>query len=70
MYEVLPTTATLPITRDPDLDRAFAEGAALYLRRQGLDHRAIVSCLVDEFDMDKATAAAIADLAKSELDGR
>jgi hypothetical protein len=42
---------------------ALAEGAARYLTRQGLDHQAIVRCLVDEFELDRATAEALADLA-------
>jgi len=63
MFEAVPTTATIPITSDPDLDMALAEGAARYLTRQGLDHQAIVRCLVDEFELDRATAEALADLA-------
>ena len=60
MFEVLPRPATIPITRDPDVDMALAEGAALYLTRQGLDHQAIVRCLIEEFELDQATAEALA----------
>jgi hypothetical protein len=70
MFDVLPTTSTIPDTMDPDLDMALAEGAALYLTRQGLDHRAIVGCLVDEFELDRATAELIAELVEPDLEGR
>ena len=62
MFDVLTTTTTIPLTRDPDLDMALAEGAAMYLNRKGLDHEAIVRCLVAEFDIERATAEALADL--------
>ncbi len=42
---------------------AFAERAALYLEKQGLDHEAVVQCLIDELELDLATAEALADLA-------
>jgi hypothetical protein len=70
MFDVLPTTSTIPNTIDPDLDMALAEGAALYLTRQGLDHRAIVGCLVDEFELDRATAELIAELVEPDLEVR
>ncbi|MEX2278710.1 MAG: hypothetical protein WEA76_01335 [Acidimicrobiia bacterium] len=63
-------STTIPLTRDPDLDMALAEGATVYLTRQGLDHEAIVRCLVEEFELDRATAVALADLAKPELVGQ
>jgi hypothetical protein len=47
----------------PDHDLAFACRAAVYLDRQGLDEEAIVRCLMDEFDLDKVTAEAVASLA-------
>jgi hypothetical protein len=62
MFDVLTTTETIPLTTDPDQDLALAEGAAMYLTRKGLDHEAIVRCLVDEFDLERATAEALADL--------
>lgn len=63
MYEVSTPTATTTIPRDIDPDMALAEGAAQYLTRNGLDHQAIVRCLVEEFELDRATAEALADLA-------
>ena len=47
---------------DPE-DLAFAERAALYLDKQGLDHRAVVKCLIEELELDRATAEAVASLA-------
>ncbi len=70
MFDVLPRNATIPITRDPDLDMELAEGAALYLTRQGLAHQAIVRCLADEFELDRATAETLTDLVKVDLDNR
>lgn len=55
---------TIPLTRDPDLDMALAEGAAVYLTRQGLDHEAIVRCLIDEFELHRMTAHTLAEFAK------
>ncbi|MEX2654945.1 MAG: hypothetical protein WD532_07955 [Acidimicrobiia bacterium] len=63
-------STTIPVTRDPELDMALAEGATVYLTRQGLDHEAIVRCLVEEFEIDRAAAAALADLAKHDLAGK
>ena len=37
-------------------DMAFAVRAALYLERQGLEHSAVVQCLIDEFDLDREAA--------------
>lgn len=64
MYQSLPLTqppAIVPPDRAHDLE--FAERAASYLERQGLDHRAVVQCLIDEFELDLETAEALADLA-------
>jgi hypothetical protein len=44
-------------------DLAFAGRAALYLDKQGLDHRAVVKCLIEEFELDRETAEAVASLA-------
>ena len=48
---------------DPADELAFAERAAIYLERQGLDHLAVVRCLIDEFKLDRETAEAVAELA-------
>lgn len=53
--------ASTPPDRSEEL--AFAGRAALYLDKQGLDHRAVVKCLIEEFDLDRATAEAVASLA-------
>ena len=55
------STLEIPIYRPHDL--AFAERAALYLERHGLDHDAVVRCLVDELELDVDTAEAVASLA-------
>jgi hypothetical protein len=44
-------------------DLSFARRAAAYLDKQGLDEDAIVRCLMDEFDLDRVTAEAVASLA-------
>jgi hypothetical protein len=44
-------------------DLSFARRAAEYLDKQGLDEDAIVRCLMDEFDLDRVTAEAVASLA-------
>lgn len=54
--------------RVPDADQrvadlAFAGRAAIYLEKQGLDEEAVVRCLMDEFDLDRKTAIALAGLA-------
>jgi len=60
----LSTTDTLPnILDDPTPDLAFAERAAIYLDKKGLDHLAVVQCLIDEFELDRETAEAVASLA-------
>jgi hypothetical protein len=52
------------VDREPPAhELAFARRAAVYLDRQGLDEDAIVRCLMDEFDLDKVTAEAVASLA-------
>ena len=51
----------IPITSADELD--FAERAALYLEKQGLDHESVVQILIDELELDLETAEALADLA-------
>jgi hypothetical protein len=51
------------VVQEPNQDMAFARRAAVYLDRQGLDEQAIVQCLMDEFELDHATAEAVASLA-------
>ncbi|MEX1004512.1 MAG: hypothetical protein WD990_03980 [Acidimicrobiia bacterium] len=41
----------------------FAQRAVTYLETQGLDRPAVIACLVDEFDLDTATARELANLA-------
>jgi hypothetical protein len=48
---------------DHSEELAFAERAAVYLDKQGLDHRAVVKCLIEEFELDRETAEAVASLA-------
>lgn len=62
-----PRPATSP-SRIPDLsaDLAFAGRAALYLDKHGLDHQAVVQCLIEEFELDRETAEAVALLAATE----
>lgn len=55
------TPSRTPADRSEDL--AFAERAAVYLDKQGLDHRAVVKCLIEEFELDRETAEAVASLA-------
>ena len=57
------TQLTLEIPVDEQHDLALAERAALYLEKQGLDHRAVVRCLITEFELDSETAEAVASLA-------
>ncbi len=57
----LESTLEIPIYRAHKL--AFAERAALYLEKQGLDHKAVVRCLVVELELDVETAEAVASLA-------
>lgn len=45
---------------NPALDRALAEQAVAYLRGRGLDDQAVVQCLREEFEIDLATAEAMA----------
>jgi hypothetical protein len=64
MQEPLQITMPLlevPVTAADEL--AFAERAASYLEKQGLDHQAVVQCLIDELELDLETAEALADLA-------
>jgi hypothetical protein len=55
------TPSLTPADRSEDL--AFAERAALYLDKQGFDHRAVVKCLIEELELDRETAEAVASLA-------
>ena len=55
------STLEIPVDRADEL--AFAERAALYLEKQGLNHEAVVRCLVDELELDEETAEAVAALA-------
>jgi hypothetical protein len=59
--QILLSPSRIPADRSEDL--AFAGRAALYLDRQGLDHRAVVKCLIEEFELDRETAEAVASLA-------
>lgn len=42
---------------------AFAERAVTYLEKQGLDHKGIVTCLMEQLELDRETAEALAKLA-------
>ena len=55
------TPSLVPVDHSEDL--AFAGRAALYLEKQGLDHRAVVKCLIEELELDRETAEAVASLA-------
>ena len=57
------TQMTFDIPDDPERELALAERAAEYLDKQGLDHLAVVRCLIEEFELDVQTAEALADLA-------
>ncbi len=57
------TSSLWRISADRSEDLAFAERAALYLDKQGLDHRAVVKCLIEELELDRDTAEAVASLA-------
>jgi hypothetical protein len=57
------TVPLLDIPVDEDHELALAERAALYLEKQGLDHREVVQCLIKEFELDADTAEAVATLA-------
>jgi len=60
----VPDIDTFPnILEDAIHDLAFAGRAALYLDKKGLDHRSVVQCLIDEFELDRETAEAVASLA-------
>ena len=61
IHPLRPNYASLAPDRSADL--AFAGRAALYLDKQGLDHRAVVKCLIEEFELDRETAEAVASLA-------
>ena len=56
-----PLDVTLEDDRQHELE--LARGAVTYLATKGLDRRAVVACLVDEFDLDDATAQELASLA-------
>ena len=53
----------VPETNERLADLSFAGRAAIYLEKQGLDSEAVVRCLMTEFDLDRETAEALADLA-------
>ena len=57
------TQMTFESPDDHERELALAERAAEYLDKQGLDHLAVVRCLVEEFELDVQTAEALADLA-------
>ena len=57
------TQMTFDIPDDLEREMALAERAAEYLDKQGLDHLAVVRCLIEEFELDNETAEALADLA-------
>lgn len=44
-------------------DLAFAERAVVYLEKQGLDEKEIAQCLIDQLELDRDTAEALARLA-------
>jgi hypothetical protein len=56
-----------PLIVNPEEDRQheleLAQRAVTYLATQGLERRAVIACLVDEFDLDEATAEELASLA-------
>ena len=62
MYEVPPARPWAPVPTDRRRELELAEQAAVYLATQRLDRRAVVRCLIDEFEVDRATAEALADL--------
>jgi len=41
----------------------FASRAVLYLEKQGLDEEAVIKCLIEELELDRDTAEALAKLA-------
>lgn len=62
VHDLIPPL-NVAIEDDPDHDLELARGAVTYLATKGLDRRAVVACLVDEFDLDDATARELASLA-------
>jgi hypothetical protein len=62
VHEIIP-----PLIVTPEEDRrhelALAQRAVTYLATQGLDRRAVIACLINEFDLDDATAEELASLA-------
>lgn len=58
MYETIALQPLAPPDRRHEL--ALARRAAVYLASQGLDRPAVIACLVEEFDMDAATAETFA----------
>lgn len=63
LAESIQTLRSSTSLADGSEDLAFAERAAVYLDKQGLDHRAVVKCLIEEFELDRETAEAVASLA-------
>ena len=57
------TQIAFEIPDDEARELALAERAAEYLEKQGLDHLAVVRCLIEEFELDVETAEALADIA-------
>ena len=62
IHDTLPRPM-VSLEEDRQHDLELAERAVTYLRTQGLDRRAVIACLIDEFDMDIATARELATLA-------
>ena len=60
-FQLLLPLMEIPATSADEI--AFAERAALYLEKQGLDHQAVVQTLIHELDLDLETAEALADMA-------
>lgn len=55
------SSPTASVNRTREL--AFAGRTALYLEKQGLDQEAVIQCLIDELELDRETAKALATLA-------
>lgn len=62
VHEIFPPSI-VSFEEDREHELALAEQAVTYLAMQGLDRRAVIACLVDEFDLDDTTAEELASVA-------
>jgi hypothetical protein len=62
-YEMISEIHQVSTDSQRQSDLEFATRAVVYLEKKGLGFEEVIECLMDEFDLDRETARALASVA-------